>query len=94
MSRNLVGQHIYATAAANGKRVQALTKANTHALVMKDAGIEKLHVSGNTCHSLGYCANLDHQFSEVLSLKQSDEGIGSAFKPLHNILAIFDLPCG
>lgn len=34
-----VGQHIYATAAANGKRVQALTEAKNHALVMRDAPI-------------------------------------------------------
>src|ERR1039457_4918888 len=36
-----VGQHIYATAAANGKRVQALTEAKNHALVLKDAVIER-----------------------------------------------------
>ncbi|MCP3995540.1 MAG: CoA-acylating methylmalonate-semialdehyde dehydrogenase [bacterium] len=34
-----VGLHIYSTAAANGKRVQALTEAKNHALVMKDAPI-------------------------------------------------------
>jgi len=34
-----VGKHIYATAAANGKRVQALTEAKNHALVMRDAPI-------------------------------------------------------
>ncbi len=34
-----VGRHIYATAAANGKRVQALTEAKNHALVMRDAPI-------------------------------------------------------
>jgi len=34
-----VGQHIYATAAANGKRVQALTEAKNHALVLRDAPI-------------------------------------------------------
>jgi malonate-semialdehyde dehydrogenase (acetylating)/methylmalonate-semialdehyde dehydrogenase len=36
-----VGQHIYATAAANGKRVQALTEAKNHALVLKDAALER-----------------------------------------------------
>jgi malonate-semialdehyde dehydrogenase (acetylating)/methylmalonate-semialdehyde dehydrogenase len=36
-----VGQHIYATAASNGKRVQALTEAKNHALVMRDAVIER-----------------------------------------------------
>lgn len=34
-----VGRHIYATAAASGKRVQALTEAKNHALVMRDAPI-------------------------------------------------------
>ena len=35
-----VGRHIYATAAANGKRVQSLTEAKNHALVLKDAPIQ------------------------------------------------------
>jgi len=34
-----VGRHIYSTAAANGKRVQALTEAKNHALVLRDAPI-------------------------------------------------------
>jgi malonate-semialdehyde dehydrogenase (acetylating)/methylmalonate-semialdehyde dehydrogenase len=36
-----VGMHIYSTAAANGKRVQALCEAKNHALVMEDAAIER-----------------------------------------------------
>ena len=36
-----VGRHIYATAAAAGKRVQALTEAKNHALVLKDAALER-----------------------------------------------------
>jgi malonate-semialdehyde dehydrogenase (acetylating)/methylmalonate-semialdehyde dehydrogenase len=32
-----VGRHIYATASGNGKRVQCLTEAKNHALVLKDA---------------------------------------------------------
>jgi len=35
-----VGRHVYATAAANGKRVQALCEAKNHCLVMADADIE------------------------------------------------------
>jgi len=35
-----VGSHIYAKAAANGKRVQALTEAKNHALILKDAPIQ------------------------------------------------------
>jgi malonate-semialdehyde dehydrogenase (acetylating)/methylmalonate-semialdehyde dehydrogenase len=36
-----VGLHVYSSAAANGKRVQALTEAKNHALVMSDAVIER-----------------------------------------------------
>lgn len=36
-----VGLHIYSTAAANGKRVQALCEAKNHALVLDDAPIER-----------------------------------------------------
>lgn len=36
-----VGRHIYATAAANGKRVQCLTEAKNHALILKDAALER-----------------------------------------------------
>ena len=36
-----VGRHIYATAAANGKRVQALCEAKNHALVLEDAPLER-----------------------------------------------------
>jgi len=36
-----VGLHIYATASSNGKRVQALTEAKNHALVLRDAVIER-----------------------------------------------------
>lgn len=36
-----VGMHIYSTAAAHGKRVQALCEAKNHALVMEDAPLER-----------------------------------------------------
>lgn len=36
-----VGQHVYATAAMNGKRVQALCEAKNHALVLNDAPVER-----------------------------------------------------
>jgi malonate-semialdehyde dehydrogenase (acetylating)/methylmalonate-semialdehyde dehydrogenase len=36
-----VGKHIYKTAAAHGKRVQALTEAKNHALVLRDAKLER-----------------------------------------------------
>lgn len=40
-----VGLHIYSTAAANGKRVQALTEAKNHALVLEDAVLERAAAS-------------------------------------------------
>lgn len=36
-----VGLHIYTTASANGKRVQALTEAKNHALVLKDCKLDR-----------------------------------------------------
>ena len=36
-----VGRHIYSTAAANGKRGQALCEAKNHALVLEDADLER-----------------------------------------------------
>ncbi len=36
-----VGLHIYSTAAAHGKRVQALTEAKNHGLVLADAALER-----------------------------------------------------
>lgn len=36
-----IGRHIYARAAENGKRVQALCEAKNHALIMKDAPLER-----------------------------------------------------
>lgn len=36
-----VGQHVYETAAAHGKRVQALCEAKNHALVLRDAPITR-----------------------------------------------------
>ena len=36
-----VGRHIFATAAGNGKRVQALTEAKNNALVLRDAALER-----------------------------------------------------
>jgi len=36
-----VGKHIYSTAAGNGKRVQALTEAKNHALVLRDCKVER-----------------------------------------------------
>lgn len=49
------GRHVYATAAANGKRVQALTEAKNHALVMRDAALERAArgVAASACGCAG-----------------------------------------
>jgi len=36
-----VGAHVYATAAAHGKRIQCLTEAKNHGLVLRDAALER-----------------------------------------------------
>jgi malonate-semialdehyde dehydrogenase (acetylating)/methylmalonate-semialdehyde dehydrogenase len=36
-----VGRHVYSMAAANGKRVQALTEAKNHALVLRDCKLDR-----------------------------------------------------
>ena len=36
-----VGRHVYSTASAHGKRVQALCQAKNHALVLEDAALER-----------------------------------------------------
>ena len=36
-----IGKHVYKTAAAHGKRVQALTEAKNHALVLKDCKVQR-----------------------------------------------------
>ncbi len=36
-----MGQHVYGAAAAHGKRVQALTEAKNHALVLRDCALER-----------------------------------------------------
>lgn len=50
-----VGRHIYATAAANGKRVQALCEAKNHALVLKDCNLERtaMGIMNATCGCAG-----------------------------------------
>jgi len=49
-----VGLHIYQTAAAEGKRVQALTEAKNHALVLRDAPIRA--TAGRIINSAFGCA--------------------------------------
>lgn len=49
-----VGLHIYSTAAANGKRVQALCEAKNHALVLRDCKLER--TAGGIMNAFTGCA--------------------------------------
>ena len=71
-----VGRHIYATASANGKRVQALTEAKNHALVMEDAPIRAtaqriinsaFGCAGERCMALPVIAVVDSIADELVA---------------------------
>ncbi len=64
-----VGKHIYATAAANGKRVQALCEAKNHALVLEDAPIQRT-VAGILNSSFG-CAGERCMALSVVCVQES-----------------------
>jgi malonate-semialdehyde dehydrogenase (acetylating)/methylmalonate-semialdehyde dehydrogenase len=72
-----VGLHIYKTAAANGKRVQALTEAKNHAVVLKDCVLER-SVRGIVNSTYG-CAG---QRCMALPVVCVDESIADAFVAL------------
>jgi malonate-semialdehyde dehydrogenase (acetylating)/methylmalonate-semialdehyde dehydrogenase len=69
-----VGLHIYKTAAANGKRVQALTEAKNHALVLADCVLERT-VRGIVNSTYG-CAG---QRCMALPVVCVEEGIADEF---------------
>ena len=64
-----VGMHIYQTAAAHGKRVQALTEAKNHALVMEDCVLER-SVSGIINSTYG-CAGQRCMALPVICVQES-----------------------
>jgi malonate-semialdehyde dehydrogenase (acetylating)/methylmalonate-semialdehyde dehydrogenase len=86
-----VGRHIYATAAANGKRVQALTEAKNHALVLKDAALERsargiinsaCGCAGERCMALPALVVQEEVADELVSLlagMMKDLKIGAAY---------------
>ena len=70
-----VGLHIYATAAANGKRVQALTEAKNHALVLRDCVLERtapghhqlvLRMRRRTLHGACPCVVVENAIADQL----------------------------
>ena len=88
-----IGRHIYATAAANGKRVQALTEAKNHALVLKDAALDRTAsgivnsacgCAGERCMALPVIVAeeaIADRLVELLVKKMSALRIGPAYDP-------------
>lgn len=86
-----VGKHIYSTAAASGKRVQALCEAKNHALVLEDAPIEQTAASiinasfgcaGERCMALPVVVvqeSIANQLVEVLIQKANELKLGPAY---------------
>lgn len=86
-----VGLHIYRTAAANGKRVQALTEAKNHALVLEDCVLERAAQSimnsfcgcaGERCMALPVIVvqnSIADQLVEQLTRAASAMKLGSAY---------------
>lgn len=86
-----VGKHIYSTAAAHGKRVQALCEAKNHALVLEDAPIERTAAgiinasfgcAGERCMALPVVVaqeSIADQLVEALVKKASELKIGPAY---------------
>jgi len=75
-----VGLHIYSTAAAHGKRVQALCEAKNHALVMSDAALERSAIG--IINSTFGCAGMRCMALPVLCVEEAcaDEFIGYLLK--------------
>ena len=75
-----VGLHIYSTAAAHGKRVQALCEAKNHALVLRDAAMERSALG--IINSTFGCAGMRCMALPVLCVEEAcaDEFIGYLLK--------------
>jgi malonate-semialdehyde dehydrogenase (acetylating)/methylmalonate-semialdehyde dehydrogenase len=86
-----VGLHIYSTAAANGKRVQALTEAKNHALVLHDCNLERTAQSvinafcgcaGERCMALPVVAveeAIADKFVALVTKYASEVNLGAAY---------------
>jgi malonate-semialdehyde dehydrogenase (acetylating)/methylmalonate-semialdehyde dehydrogenase len=79
-----VGRHIYSTAARNGKRVQCLTEAKNHALVMRDAELET--AAQRIINSSFGCAGMRCMALPVLVVEEcvADEFVGYLKKHAQN----------
>jgi len=88
-----IGLHIYETAAATGKRVQALCEAKNHALVLEDCVLERTVAgiinstygcAGQRCMALpAICVqeSIADEFVEMLTRKALELRIGAAYLP-------------
>ena len=88
-----VGKHIYATAAGAGKRVQALTEAKNHALILEDAVLERsvagivnstYGCAGQRCMALPVLCVQDSvadQVVEMLAAQADALRLGPAYLP-------------
>jgi malonate-semialdehyde dehydrogenase (acetylating)/methylmalonate-semialdehyde dehydrogenase len=88
-----VGRHIYQTAAAAGKRVQALCEAKNHALVLDDCVLERsvagivnstYGCAGQRCMALPVVVAVDSiadRLVEMLQAKARELKIGAAYLP-------------
>ncbi len=64
-----IGKHIYSTAAANGKRVQALCEAKNHALVLEDCNLES--TTNAIINSTYGCAGMRCMALPVIAVQES-----------------------
>ncbi len=88
-----VGRHIYSTAAAHGKRVQVLGEAKNHALVLKDAILERVALgirnssfgcAGQRCMALPVVCVEEEAADELVSYlvkAAKDLKVGPAYNP-------------
>ena len=88
-----VGRHIYATAAANGKRVQVLGEAKNHGLVLRDANLEQaarviinstFGCAGMRCMALPVIVveeEVADEFLEYLVRFAQERRVGCAYDP-------------
>mgnify|MGYP000853822836 CR=1 FL=1 len=88
-----VGKHIYQVAAGAGKRVQALTEAKNHALILEDAVLERsvagivnstYGCAGQRCMALPVVCVQDSvadQVVEMLAAKAAELKLGPAYLP-------------
>ncbi|MCL2512684.1 MAG: aldehyde dehydrogenase family protein, partial [Oscillospiraceae bacterium] len=82
-----VGKHIYATAAAAGKRVQCLCEAKNHALVLKDAPIGRT-AAGIINSAFGCAGERCMALPVVVAEEEIADGLAAAIAKLANRLKI------